>query len=361
MITTAPLPSSVALLRALAFGTPGDEAVTASWRRPGDRAMVMSGSAWSLAWLALGLAARLGRPPRVLLPDWFCAQSLAPLRLTGAIPVFVPVDPDTTQPVWSGEADMVVAVHPFGHPADLSGALALARAQGALLVEDAAHALGPAPGIGETGDAVLYSPHKTLGLPAGAVLVLRGNGVPPLPEGRKVDPPAFPGRWAARRLLQALLPDAARPLLPQGGQAWFEDDPAPYAPPPEAASPPLSRRLMAGADLAREAARRRDNAARLRAAAARFGEWQPLFPEDGPAPYRLALRCRSADWAARFYDALRAARLPAESWPDLDASVKAHPIGHAGALRLRRTVILLPVHAALDGRRFAHLLEKISP
>lgn len=361
MITTAPLPRPLALLRALAFGPVGDQEVTAPWRRPGDRALVTASSAWSLARLAEGLAARLGRPPRIVLPDWFCAQSLAPLRLTGAVPVFVPVEARTTAPLWSGEADMVLAVHPFGRPADLSEALALARGQGALLVEDAAHALGPAPGIGETGDAILYSPHKTLGLPGGAVLVGRSDAAPAPAEHRVMESPAHPARWAVRRLIQSLLPDTVRPLLPQGGQARFEDDPAPGAPSPEAEAPPLSRRLMAGADLATEANARRGNAARLRVAAARFDEWEPLFAEDGPAPYRLALRCRSAEWARRFYAALRAAHLPAESWPDLDAAVKADPARHAGALALRDTVILLPVHSALDGERFGHLLEKISP
>lgn len=361
MITTAPLPHPSTLLCALASAPAGNDDVTAPWRRPGDTAAVMSRTSWSLAHLAKELMARLGHPPRVLLPDWFCAQSLEPLRQTGAVPVFVPVDALTTLPHWSGEADMVVAVHPFGRPADLSEAMDIARAQGALLVEDAAHALGPAPGIGEAGDAVLYSPHKTLALPDGAVLVRRNDAAGPLPAGGASESVPFPGHWLARRLVQRLLPDALRPHLPQGGQTRFEDDPAPSGPPSDTAPHPLIRRLMAGADLAKEAAARRNNAARLRAAAARFAEWEPLFPEDGPAPYRLALRCRSAKWAARLYTALRAARLPAESWPDLDASVKADPGRHAGAVELRRTVILLPVHSALDGGLFAHLLEKISP
>jgi hypothetical protein len=357
MITTAPLPHISALLRA---GIATDEAATAPWCRTGDSATLLSRSSWSLALLAGELAARLGRPPRVLLPDWFCAQSLMPLRGTGATIGFVPVDEHTTLPRWSGEADMIVAVHPFGRPADLSGALALARASNAFLVEDAAHALGPAPGIGETGDAVLYSPHKTLALPAGAVLIRR-NATPHLPPDRNCLPPPPPWSWLARRLAQRLMPDWLRPRLPQGGQARFDDDPTLCPPEPESGLHCLARRLMATADLAGEAAHRRANAAHLRLAAAHFTEWTPLFPDDGPAPYRLALRCSSADWASRFYTALRAARLPAESWPDLDPAIRAEPEHHAGALALRRTVILLPVHSALNGERFARLLKKISP
>jgi hypothetical protein len=48
--------------------------------------------------------------------------------------------------------------------------------QRAWLIEDAVHALRPVRGIGASGDFVLYSPHKHLPIPDGAVLVVRGDG-----------------------------------------------------------------------------------------------------------------------------------------------------------------------------------------
>lgn len=356
MITTAPLPAPLALLGAAFGAPPGDDAVCASWRRPGDRAMLLSRSAWSLALLAAAAGSRRQRRPRVMVPDWFCAQSLGPLRRAGADIVFAPVGEDMI-PRWTGEADLVVAVHSFGRAADMAAARAFADAAGAWLVEDAAHALGPAPGIGETGDAVLYSPHKTLALPAGAVLVMRGDAVG-LPEFAPLPPAASPLAWLVRRLVQSFCPDVLRPLMTQGGLPRFEDDPPPAAPEPETAVSALARRLMARADLAAEAAARRANAGLLRRALADMPGWEPLFPDDGPAPYRFALRCRNAEVAAERYARIRAACLPVESWPDLDPAVMASPGGHPGAHGLRRTILLLPVHGALDGRRYARLLRK---
>lgn len=332
MITTAPLPGAGSLI-AWAKGRNGD--ATAPWRRPGDCALTLSRTCWSLALLA-GLR---GPAPRVAVPAWFCAASLAPLRALGAELDFVAVD-SRGLPQWDrvSRADLVVAVHTFGRPVPLDDARAACRRTGAWLVEDAAHAVGPAAGIGEQGDFVLYSPHKVLALPDGAVLVSR-QGILPAPP----DQPAAPvGPWLRRRLVQRLLPDIVRPWMPQGGQPHFADDPAAATPPPCRRLSTLGARLMAGADLKAEAARRRANADSLRRTLGDLPGWAPLFPDDGPAPYRFALRCDDPTIAAQRYRALRQARLPVESWPDLPPEVT-----EGAAVDLRRSVIVLPVHGAL--------------
>lgn len=330
MITTAPLPT---LKNLTTWHQAADPA--APWRRSGQSAMVTPRSSWSLAWLA----ALRGKSPVVALPAWFCNGSLAPLRAMGARLTFVPVDGDGV-PDWDSvkQADLVVAVHGFGRAAPLDGARAACVRTGALLVEDAAHALAPASGLGQHGDYVLFSPHKVLPLPDGAVLLSNG---PPLPASPHLAQSlAWP--WLRRRLLQRFLPDVLRRFLPQGGQTDFLADP----PTEDAGSPfsasGLSLKLMAGVDLAAEAARRRANAAALRQAIGGLDGWKPMFAEDGPAPYRFVLRCKDAETAAARYAALRRAKLPVESWPDLPPEVEG---GHA--VNLRRTVILLPVHGSL--------------
>ncbi|KIL97710.1 putative glycosyltransferase [Paramagnetospirillum magnetotacticum MS-1] len=354
MITTAPLPCWSHLLRALWADPVGN---VSPWLRPWDTGWVMGRSAWSLAAVAQAVAKAKGRAPRVLLPGWICNQSLWPLRQLGAELVFLPVGIDG-HVEWRkapalGPVDMVVVVHSFGRPAPLAEARALADKHGALLVEDAAHALAPVPGIGEAGDVVLYSPHKLLALPDGAVVVVRPRAEEDWAAeifAARADSPQHAGKWLARRLIQKLLPDGLRPLLPQGGQVDFLSDPSSGALPPPCRPTALSRRLMGSADLTEEAKRRKANFAAL----ARLA---PAWFEPGEAaPYRFVF---APERPAEVYARIRAARLPVESWPDLPPEVMADP-GHAeGAVALRRSLLLLPVHGALESAALARAYAKV--
>ena len=367
MITTAPLPDGAHLLRVL-VDSPGDmDEVTAPWRRPGDRSWLVGRSTWSLAALVAAASERLGLPARIVLPGWICNQSLWPLRQAGAELVFLPVLSDG-RPDWRaaealGAIDMVMVVHTFGYPVDAMEARAFCARRGAFLIEDAAHVLMPIAGVGEAGDATFYSPHKLLPVPEGGVVVLNpraeawADGLARA-LGRP-QPAAGSLKWLGQRLGQMLTPDVLRPLLPQGGQQEFRGDPAARPVPPAAAPSTLACRLLASADLEREAARRCDNAAALRHVVRNLADLRPLFHSDAAVPYRLALRAASPKAATQRYRALRRAHLPVETWPDLPPEVMADPAHAEGAVALRRSVLLLPVHGALLPDRLARAYAKV--
>lgn len=366
MITTAPLPDWAHLARALRAG-PDGPAVIAPWLRPWDSGWLTARSSWALAALVGAVALRLGLPPRVLLPGWICNQSLWPLRQAGAELVFLPVLADGRAD-WSaaeglGTLDVVVVVHTFGYAAEMEAARDFANRRGALLIEDAAHVLMPGPGIGEDGDAVVYSPHKLLAVPEGGVLVLRPRAEDwsgEIAAALGLRPPApSPGRWLLRRVVQRLIPDGLRILLPQAGQEEFLGDPETAVLPPAVTPSPLAQRLLVSADLKREASRRRANAAALRDVVRKTADLRPLFHCDTAIPYRLALRSASPRAAAERYKALRQAHLPVETWPDLPPEVLADPAQAAGAVALRRSVLLLPVHGALSPDRLARAYAKV--
>jgi hypothetical protein len=365
MITQAPLADRALLARARRPA--GDDSVlTRPWRRPGDVTRLVDRSATALATLARAVKAVRGHAPHVALPAWICAQALAPLRRTGAVFHFLPVrsndgliDWDAAEGLGLGALDLVVLVHPFGVPAPIEPARRFAEGHGALLVEDAAHVLMPAPGIGAGGDAVLYSPHKLLPLPEGAVIALAAHATRWAEDfDRALGTPARPsaqddGDWLLRRRLQAMIPDGLRRLLPQGGQASFTTDPAPQPAPPALVPGDLARRLLAACDLSEEGRRRRINAQALLSVIGRKSGLSPLYTPEQGIPYRLALRAASPALAAEYYGRLRRLRLPVESWPDLPAEVSADPRHAEGAVTLRRTVLLLPVHGCLEPEALA--------
>jgi len=107
----------------------------------------------------------------------------------GAVPVFVDIDPvtfclDPTSVAAriSPRTRAIVAVHLFGHPADMEGLLAIARPRGIAVVEDAAQAPGvfyhgqPVGAIGTCGGFSLNY-HKHIHTGEGGMLVTNDDDV----------------------------------------------------------------------------------------------------------------------------------------------------------------------------------------
>ncbi len=113
--------------------------------RPGAVSTVSGTAALHLAMVALGL----GPGDEVLVPALTFVATANAVRYVGATPVVVDVDPihQTIDPA-SAEAAItertraLIAVHLFGHPAEMDAICALAREHDIAVVEDAAQALG---------------------------------------------------------------------------------------------------------------------------------------------------------------------------------------------------------------------------
>ncbi len=390
MLTQAPLPTWFNLCRALLRRPPSDTALAVPWCRAGEVAGWLSRSAWSLALIALR---RKSRAPAssvtAWIPDFFCNASLAALRQTGAKLVFYPLTdkmvPDITacrMQVDSDPPDLFVLVHYFGQPTPAATARDFCARHGAWLIEDAVHALRPVEGIGAYGDFVLYSPHKHLPIPDGAVLVVRPNG----PGKFGVDGLASfgpPSNWPCllRELQQQMGCSVTvsrartavwfvkRVLQKLGGRSWRRST-TPFAEPlnpfptvsTQMGVPPLgslARVLLAGllADLW-TVARQRQRHQLL---------WDVLLLNDeAPCPdiVSAAERAANREWtpylsayrvgvatAEATYDQWQRQGLPVATWPDLPPEVTERRERYAYAWLLRHSCLYLPVHQTLSARR----------
>lgn len=355
MITAVPLPSW-RQLTALAGAKPNPDDVAAAWLRPGDQGLWHSRSSWSLAALAQAWHAGNGRPPRVWLPAYFCNATLGPLRGTGAELRFVPVDHNMVAD-WSLDSalptpDLILLPHTFGQTADCAPALTLCRITGAALIEDCAHALCPAAGLGEHGEYVLWSPHKLLPVPHGGLLVRRPHARLPAHALTATGGAPCSRQWLIKRLMQKTMPGALLPPATRGGPQSFEADPMCASMPatPAASDAPL-KMLAAMLDRIPQAGVRRQDLARaLIDTLSVLPNWKPLFPELRCAPYRLVMRCATPDIARRRFNAFRAQGLPVESWPDMAPEVTANPGRFGAAMELRHTLLCFPVHQDLPTR-----------
>ena len=370
-LTLAPLPNVRALWAALTRPVLMGSALAIPWCRPGDIGMWFSRSAWSLLAIAEWRARVTGKMPvTIWLPDFFCNGALAPLRENGMQLFFYPVSdqlaPDLDacrNQINETPPDLFVLVHFFGQPAPVDQALSLCRNVGGWLVEDAAHVLRPIPGVGEHGDCVLYSPHKHLVSPDGAVLVIHGDG--PSQLGRDTRALTLLGEvvtalmarsaysmqpaaiWLMKRILQLMGLRYNKQVTP----FWPNiDTGSPTLPHPEMST--LARRLLSTQCTAL------NEVAQLRGQHCRI--WQETLTGSGMIqPEMQSWSMPSTPYLASFIgkDPIRTeacyvrwqhAGLPVLTWPDLPPEVLANPEHHEPALRLRQTRVYLPIHQSLS-------------
>lgn len=121
------------------------------------------------------LAVGVGVGDEVIVPSHTAGPSVAAIRAVLGIPVFVDVEADTAcldpalvEQALSSRTKAILAVHLYGHPADIDGLLTIARAKGIALIEDCAQAQGASLNgkpVGTLGDVGCFSfyPTKNLG------------------------------------------------------------------------------------------------------------------------------------------------------------------------------------------------------
>jgi hypothetical protein len=370
-LTLAPLPAWGDLFAALRNPPLSDDALAAPWRRSGEQAFWFSRSAWSLAIVARWRQRTAQRQVvTVWIPDFFCNASLAPLRGMGARLVFYPVtdqmapDLDACKDLAGEQSpDVFVLVHYFGQPVPMASVTAFCIEQNAWLVEDAAHVLRPIPGVGEAGDCVLYSPHKHLPIPDGAVLVVRPEGPGRLTAQGPVsnalreicdtalNSPGFSNQpaalWLVKRVLQRM------GIRSRYSVVAFRAEAEPAV--PEIVHPRMStfaRRLLS---------RLKDNldaVARVREQRAR--DWGNVLSWANSAmpavsrlpaaatPYLSGVAFAQAADAEEVFHRWQRAKVPATTWPDLPPEVVGQPDRHPWALHLRHTRLYLPLHQTIE-------------
>lgn len=369
-LTMAPLPQWGDLFSAVVNSAASDDVLAAPWCRPGEVAFWFARSAWSLAVVARWRQQLLGKQGvSVWIPDFFCNASLAPLRDMEAILIFYPVTEQMTPNLAAcrelashHSLDIFVLVHYFGQANSAEPIATFCEEHGAWLIEDAAHVLRPIPNVGEAGDCVLYSPHKHLSIPDGAVLVVRPNGPARLAEHGKamgvlcevrdavLTTPGSSTRHAVIWLLKRILQRLGLRSCPSTAAFRAEAEPNVSG----RAHPRMSvmaRRLLTRLVVCLDAV------AELREQHAHA--WCQVFswansgasitPQVALAsPYLVGFSLTQESEAEALFDRLQRAGLPVTTWPDLPPEVLRNPGTHHAAIALRHNRYYLPVHQTLS-------------
>lgn len=135
------------------------------------------------------IGADIGPGDDVLVPSLSFIASTNCVPYVGANPVFADVDPVTQNvtaeslaAVWTPNTRAVIAVHQVGMPVDLGPIAALCAARGAVLIEDAACAIGSTErgaSIGNHSDFVVFSfhPRKVVTTGEGGMITVRDAAI----------------------------------------------------------------------------------------------------------------------------------------------------------------------------------------
>lgn len=384
-LTLAPLPRLKTLLSAWLKSVSTDQVLAQPWCRDGEVSLWFSRSSWSLAVVAKSRQLQIKRAPVIWLPDYFCEAALQPLRKTAARIFFYPVDATATpneaeceQLAAAGPPDIFVVVHYFGRPSHVPWLPSFCKQHGAWLIEDAAHVLYPSCGVGDHGDVVLYSPHKHLPIPDGALLVVRKCGPSRLAENHSAlncllktqahffeqqPPTRMPvAIWLVKRTLQRLGLRRQAKATVSGGVVGMAQSQSLLHP----RMSELARKFLA-VELPNlsEIAELRHARNKLWSRFFTLLEHQHVSGDANGVcgtnfvPYLARLILKTEAVAHSTADLLSRTGIPTTTWPDFPPEVIANPGKHEAALAMHRQSIFVPIHQTISDRDMAIAIRRL--
>jgi dTDP-4-amino-4,6-dideoxygalactose transaminase len=373
-ITHAPLPSWKYLVKML-LSNPTNSKLSKPWQQDNEKCFWFSRSSWSLYAIALYRIQKSNKKNILIwLPGYFCNSTLAPLREIGVNFQFYPLRSDGKPDIEicekmlkSNPPDIIIFVHYFGKTFYSKDLVHLAKNNNSWLVEDCAHCLKPEKGIGNTGDFVLYSQHKSLSLPDGALMLIRNNGPSNLINinfgdlYRSLSTTNFLSfyysfKWLAKRILQKL---GVRFF--SVNTDFFNDNKEINS---ECTSNPkmsyLARKLLMQIipDLDMEMKARKRNALQWKLSlekhpCAIIGS---LFISENHTPYLAGFKVASKQQAEKIFHCLQDSNIPVTTWPDLPHEVLSNALIHKVSIKMQHTTLFFPVHSSIDSKKIMKAL-----
>jgi lipid II:glycine glycyltransferase (peptidoglycan interpeptide bridge formation enzyme) len=361
------------------MSTPSVAQLSASWKQSGEITYWFSRSAWSL-FVVAQWKQQISKKSLVTVwvPEYFCNESLSLLRDMDVQLVFYPMD-QFAQPsiedfpiiTDKNRPDIFLLVHYFGEPVlNASYFVDFCSEYGSWLIEDAAHVLQPIPGVGDFGDIVLFSPHKLLPIPDGAILLVRQSGPSNLDRQSR-------SLWLLDDIVKGLLPRQRqidlttltwilkRSLQTTGIRMRRRVPEFTFRPIQNAIKVPVGMTKFSKCLLIYETSKLNEYAQHRKSILVEWGRiFQRIFdPMDhklkttSHIPYLACLQMDDQASAESVYKMLQTLDLPVSTWPDLPSIVLKNSQTYGN--KLRNTRIYLPVHQSVTKSQLSHAAKRL--
>lgn len=326
-----------------------------------ENALILSESCMSM-YLILNSYRKTYKKERIAvwLPDYFCNQTIYSFREEWMDIIYYPVTEDL-DPDWNivrehakkEEVDIFLCVHYFGKYHDtINVAKEFCKLNEAILIEDCAHVLYPTGKVGQTGDFVIYSPHKQIPVRDAAVLSCNINE-----ENKKIfeeikreysslEMEGSSFRWYMKRCIQKILP-VHRSLTYYPGIHMGEYKKEFHIPHKISKE---SYNTLCGysyEELKKIAYIRRDNLRIMNyIMQSRYPDIMPLMDEAVDVPYMAVYSMKRLKNAEKVAKELLDKGFTMLYWPDLPYEIEGKD-GHEAALDLSRNIITFPIHQGI--------------
>lgn len=306
---------------------------------------------------------------RVLIPDYFCNQTIYSFNEEWVELIFYPIKGNMDSDwdylkAWTkeNEFDVFIFTHYFGkYFANISRAKEICKNHNAVLIEDCAHVMYPTGKMGTSGDFVIYSPHKQFPIKDGGVLVCNENGQKPIvaelsnwiKERYNTLPAAsLESGWYMKKALQKLLP-IHRGLTYYSGIHNSTDKEALHD----------AEKISQGSyntlcdfeyiDFKKAAYIRRDNLEMMNYIInSRYPDIVPLMDSGVDTPYFAAYSLENIKDKEKITKEMIEAGFTVLYWPDLPYQLNGVE-DHDEMKKLSENVIVLPIHQELNPQKLA--------
>ncbi len=372
-MTYAPIPKWKNIINALITPFSLEKTFNKNWATKNERSFWFSRSSWSIyAIIKFRLIVNNNAQVNLWLPDYFCNEATAAIRSLNVRLSFYPILSDgkpnlkvCNQMLNDYVPDIILFVNYFGESIFSKQLSNIAVKTNAWFIEDSAHCLFPEKGIGEYGDFVIYSPHKFLAIPDGAVLVINPNGPSKIKDSLLdkfdfnllcdsiINKPKqsnfFSIKWLFKRVIQKSgfhLFFKINKFEPSGSLTDINNLPHPQM-------SWLAQKLLSNPlDIKNEALYRKKIQKKWQDSI----EKRKLFDGENInidnisyTPYMAKIISNLE--SKKIFNLLQKSKIPVSLWPDLPPEVINKPDVHKVAIEMSKSRIFLPVHSSINKKK----------
>jgi len=379
-MTFAPIPKwhniALALVKA-----PLDESILSSnWASKNEKSYWVSRSSWSLYLIIkFRFIINSNNQVNVWLPDYFCNESTVQIRSLDINLSFYPIlsngKPDLSvckRMLDNNQPDIILYVNYFGEPLFSKGLGEIAKENKAWLIEDSVHCLRPEKGIRSYGDFIIYSPHKLLSIPDGALLIIRSDGPSEIKQELldnfgfnalysslvKINKPLnlMPLKWLSKRLIQKT---GLHLLFNQKVINHNKIQRIKQSPHPKMSK--FSQKLLSVMlDLEEESNHRKDIKGFWTESLNNLANIKDLDLHEKNfdyTPYLAKISSSNDLYGKDIMTSLKNSKIPISTWPDLSPEVLQNPDIHKNAIQMSLSYVFFPVHSSINTKNIKSVIR----
>lgn len=308
----------------------------------------------------------------VLIPNLFCGETEQLIGIDGINIIHYPLT-ESLDPNWEVikndmneiKVDAFILVHYFGVYHDPNRAKSFCKDKGAVFIEDAAHCLFRYQKIGQAGDFTVFSCHKLLPVPDGAVILVNENSSDQINEiaqdiRNRVKAERNESKnvtWRIKKAVQKVI-HINKPYKYERKTHYFSNILVTGKEPIGISS--YSKKIIQNYSYEQFktiAYIRRENCCLLNYFVKSIDpNIIPLIPNDCECPYFAAFLLSQVIDKDSAIDKLLNAGIPVMSWPELPESVRELPPPFS-VNNLSKDIIVLPVHQSIYPGQLANHLS----